>query len=369
MAGWPTRDTRAVTARIDDVLERFPELGARRHEPAGNLSGGEQQMLTLAMAAVAQPRLLLVDELSHALAPELIARVRQLLDDLQSGGTTILIVEQSVDLALDIADRAYFLEKGEIRFAGPARELRDHPELLRAVFLGGTGDVSTSRARADEPPTSETVSSLELTAVGKRYGGVVALDDVSFTVGARRDRGRDRHQRRRQDHALRRDLGVSWVPTRARSRCAIATVDSAPSTGCPHTRVRGLGLGRTFQDGRLFPALTVRETIAVACERTTRAHDPIATALRLPMVTRSEGRVWARVDELIDTSGSTRSPTSSSTSSRPAPAGSSTSRACWPTSRACCSSTSRRAGSRSAKPRRWRRCCCACATRSVRACS
>jgi len=302
MAGWPARDERAVAARLDQVLELFPELATRRHERAGNLSGGEQQMLTLAMATLAQPRVLLVDELSHALAPELIARVRQLLTDLRRRGTTILVVEQSVDLALGIADRAYFLEKGEVRFAGPAQELLDHPELLRAVFLGRAAGAPPPRATAAAAAPLPTATSLEITSVGKRYGGVVALDDVSFSVQPGEIVGVIGTNGAGKTTLF--DVISGFVPADSGTVALrddhgrLRPIDRLPA----HRRAR-LGLGRSFQDGRLFPALTVRETIAVACERTTRAHDPISTALRLPMVTRSEVGVWARVDELVDTLG------------------------------------------------------------------
>lgn len=126
-------------ARIDSVLEQFPILAERRAQLAGTLSGGQQQMLALARALMARPKLLMIDELSLGLAPVVVAELLDVVVRLRSEGVGIVVVEQQVDLALDVADRAYFLERGQVRFAGPADELRGRTDLLRAVFLAGAG--------------------------------------------------------------------------------------------------------------------------------------------------------------------------------------------------------------------------------------
>lgn len=122
-------------ARIDRCFELFPQLATRRHQRAGTLSGGEQQMLALGKAVITKPRLLLIDELSLGLAPAIVGELLERVKLLRDEGVTIVIVEQSVNVALSIADRAYFLEKGQVRFEGGA-ELLDRPDLLRSVFLG-----------------------------------------------------------------------------------------------------------------------------------------------------------------------------------------------------------------------------------------
>jgi branched-chain amino acid transport system ATP-binding protein len=122
---------------INRVFETFPVLAQRRHQMAGSLSGGQQQMLTLAKTFVMDPKLLLIDELSLGLAPVIVEDLLEIVRRLNAQGVGVVLVEQHVDLALDIASRAYFLERGEIRFSGPSEQLRGRDDLLRSVFLAG----------------------------------------------------------------------------------------------------------------------------------------------------------------------------------------------------------------------------------------
>ncbi len=128
-----------VEQRITDVLALFPELADRRKQPARSLSGGQQQMLALARVLMHDPEILLIDELSLGLAPVVVQRMLEIVDQLKGRGQTMLIVEQSLNVALAIADRAIFLEKGEVRFEGPAQELLERDDLARAVFFGTEG--------------------------------------------------------------------------------------------------------------------------------------------------------------------------------------------------------------------------------------
>jgi ABC-type branched-subunit amino acid transport system ATPase component/predicted MFS family arabinose efflux permease len=132
-------DGRRVERRIAEVVELFPVLGDRMDQTAGTLSGGEQQMLGLAQSLLLDPAVLLIDELSLGLAPAVVQQLLAVVERLKEQGISMVIVEQSVNVALSIADRAVFMEKGQVRFEGPARELLDRDDLVRAVFLGEGG--------------------------------------------------------------------------------------------------------------------------------------------------------------------------------------------------------------------------------------
>lgn len=125
-----------VEKRIAEVLELFPDLEKRQGQRAGSMSGGQQQMLALARVLLHDPEVLLIDELSLGLAPTVVQKLLALIERLKEKGQTIVVVEQSLNVALSIADRAIFLEKGQIRFEGSAAELAKRDDLARAVFLG-----------------------------------------------------------------------------------------------------------------------------------------------------------------------------------------------------------------------------------------
>jgi ABC-type branched-subunit amino acid transport system ATPase component/MFS family permease len=133
------KDPDDVQHRIDRVLELFPALADRLSERAGDLSGGQQQMLALARVMLHDPDLLIIDELSLGLAPTVVQDLLGHIDRLRDAGQTMIIVEQSLNVALAVSDRAIFLEKGSVRFEGSARELAERDDLARAVFLGKEG--------------------------------------------------------------------------------------------------------------------------------------------------------------------------------------------------------------------------------------
>jgi ABC-type branched-subunit amino acid transport system ATPase component len=131
------RQRKTVDALIEECFEAFPRLHERRTSLAVNLSGGEQQMLGLAKALILQPKLLLIDELSLGLAPVIVGQLLEMVRRINATGTAVVLVEQSVNIALSLVDHAYFMEKGEMRFDGPAADLLARDDLLRAVFLEG----------------------------------------------------------------------------------------------------------------------------------------------------------------------------------------------------------------------------------------
>jgi ABC-type branched-subunit amino acid transport system ATPase component len=132
-----TLDRRRVDPAIDRALAAFPRLEERRNQAAGTLSGGEQQMLAMAKALMLEPRLLLIDELSLGLAPIIVGQLLDVVRDINATGTAVVLVEQSVNIALHLADHAFFMERGAVQFDGRSTDLLAREDLLRAVFLDG----------------------------------------------------------------------------------------------------------------------------------------------------------------------------------------------------------------------------------------
>jgi branched-chain amino acid transport system ATP-binding protein len=135
LGAWRRRDRAGLDRQIDEMLERFPILARRQDELAGNLSGGEQQILALARGLLAAPRLLLLDEPSLGLAPKLVDQVFEIVEQIRSEATSILLVEQNALQALARADRAYVMESGATTLTGTGSQLLGNPE-VRLAYLG-----------------------------------------------------------------------------------------------------------------------------------------------------------------------------------------------------------------------------------------
>jgi len=135
------QDHKQVRRDLEEVRERFPLLKERASQPAGTLSGGEQQILAICRALMSRPRLLMLDEPSMGLAPRMVSQVYQILQELKDEGTTLLLIEQNARAALKLADRGYVLETGRIILDGSAAELRDDPEVQRAYLGKGYREV------------------------------------------------------------------------------------------------------------------------------------------------------------------------------------------------------------------------------------
>jgi branched-chain amino acid transport system ATP-binding protein len=268
------------------------------------------------MALLARPALLLVDELSLGLAPVVVDQLLAELRSLRDEGTTIVIVEQSVDVALTVADHASFLEKGEVRFSGPAADLLERPDLVRAVYLQGARD---ALAPGDGPTTGSTVidrpaspgpegaegsaehsttdAALAVDGLSVAFGGIVAVDQVTFSVAPGEVVGLIGPNGAGKTTIF--DL-ISGFTRPSHGRVVLLGNDLTGSA--PAVRARA-GLGRSFQDARLFAGLTVAETIAVALERWIEVAEPISEACRLPAVQITEAAVRERVEELIELFG------------------------------------------------------------------
>jgi len=321
------RDSERIETDIGEVTQLFPVLSERRNQLAGDLSGGEQQQLALAMTLLLRPRVLLIDELSLGLAPMVVAALCDVVRQLNAAGVTVVVVEQSVNVALTLAERAVFMEKGRVRFEGPTRDLLDRPDILRSVFLEGGGPGSDAEDHDPAPgvssvdltrlaPASSTPSGapaaggrsstngtagpvLVCDGLTKRFGGVNALSDVHLQVAPGEIVGL---------------IGQNGAGKTTLMDCISGFHDLDDGTvrfrgvditaWAPHERARGR-LGRSFQEARLFPSLTVLETVGVACERTVANRSLVADATRQPASYLAADATEARASELLSMLGLT----------------------------------------------------------------
>lgn len=298
-AAWLMKGQEArVEAAIEDVLTRFPRLRERYRQLAGNLSGGEQQQLAVGMAFIAEPKLLIIDELSLGLAPLIVEQLLDIVREINAKGTTIIVVEQSVNVALTIADRAYFLEKGEVRFEGPTAELLGRDDIVRSVFLEGAGAASPGRPVAARPHAPVAVADrpviLETEQLSVSFGGIHAVNEVDLRLREGEILGLIGPNGAGKTTIF--DLLSGFLtPTRGTVRFLGQDV----TTWSPDRRARA-GLGRSFQDARIFPSLTVAENLANGLDRHLEFHDPLAAALCLPAVRELEDDVAWTVGDLIE---------------------------------------------------------------------
>ena len=293
-------DPKEIQARTDRVLELFPRVRERWDQMAGNLSGGEQQQLALGMAFIAKPQLLIIDELSLGLAPTIVEQLLEIVRQIHEQGCTIILVEQSVNVALTVASRAYFMEKGEVRFSGPTGELLERGDILRSVFLQGAssmkGDAATkvpAKAEATSGNGDRPVA-LAVQGLTKRFGGITAVNDVTFTLHDGEILGLIGPNGAGKTTIF--DI-LSGLLTPDGGAIRFKGVDV---TGWGADRRAAIGLGRSFQDARIFPTLTVAENIAIGLERHLDERDHLAALLNLPAVQQQEEDVAFTVEDLIE---------------------------------------------------------------------
>ena len=321
LACWLLRkDKKAAAAAREEVMELFPILSKRANQLAGNLSGGEQQMLSLAQVFINRPQILLIDELSLGLAPAIVGELTDVVHTIHQQGVTIVVVEQSVNVALTLAERAIFMEKGQVRFEGPTSDLLERPDILRSVFIAGEGpDEAVADAEAtaaEQEPASEVEVTetpeipaveaeaaktgapvLETRGLVKRFGGITAVNGVDLQLHEHQVLGLV-GQNGAGKTTLFDIISGFLAADEGEIRYRGVDITDWPA----HERARNR-LGRSFQDARLYPMLTVAETITVALERHLASRDIVAAAMRLPAALDSEMVAAERVEELTDLMG------------------------------------------------------------------
>ena len=295
-------DQKEVGQRLNEVYAIFPMLKERSSAKAGLLSGGEQQMLSLAQAFLTKPRLLMIDELSLGLSPAVVAQLIEIVKRIHAAGTTIILVEQSVNVALTIAERAIFMEKGEVRFVGKTADLLSRPDILRAVYVKGTSqslvDTTSSTLQTDIERRAFRLGSagkvLEVKDVSKRFGGVVALDSVSLDLREGEILGVIGPNGAGKTTLF--DIISGYIPPDS----GAIILNGADVTALPVEQRAAAGLVRRFQDARLVPSLTVYENLLLALDQKLDAKNSILIALQVPQVRQAERRVRIRAERLIE---------------------------------------------------------------------
>ncbi len=274
-------------------METFPALASRLDEPAANLSGGQQQMLALAMALMSEPKLLVIDELSLGLAPLVVGELAAMVRRVAGEGTAVLLVEQSLNVALTMADRAVFLEHGRERFSGSASELAQRDDLLREVFLAG----DQVRAPGTVEAGAASTPVLRVNDLVRRFGGIDAVSHVGFEVNEREIVGLIGQNGAGKTTVVDLISGFQ-IPDAGR-----VLLDGTDLSGFSASERFAVGMGRTFQGGRLFPALTVTEALTVGLEGSLLSRGVLEAVFRLPAWADSESAAAARVEELLEVFG------------------------------------------------------------------
>ena len=330
--GLSSRGRRRRAEARTRVYDLFPRLAERRTQRAGLLSGGEQQMLAIGRALMSEPRLLLLDEPSLGLAPQIVERIAEIVAKINEQGTSVVLVEQNAAMALEIAHRAYVLEVGRVALEGPAGELAASDE-VRARYLGVVPDAPAPAASAvpDAAPAHERVAERlaepaaaptarpaaerarpaaaeparhggrELCAEGVtvRFGGLVALSEVSLTVAPGSTHAVIGPNGAGKSTLLNVLTGV-YRASEGRVRYGDDVL-----TGLRPPKIAARGISRTFQNLALSPSATVRDNMLLGRHRLTKAGF-VAAGLRLPAARREEAEQERVVGETAEVLGLTR---------------------------------------------------------------
>ena len=300
LGNWLNDDPAEVKARMAEVFRIFPRLQERADTNAGDLSGGEQQQLSLAQAFLCKPKLLMIDELSLGLAPAIVGELLEIVRRIRDTGVTIIVVEQSVNVALTIAEKAIFMEKGEVKFFGNTADLLSRPDVLRAVYVKGTGALTeaprggrSARDRRDlELSSARPV--LEVEGLVKRFGGITALDGIDLSLREGEVLGLIGPNGSGKTTSF--DLISGYqIPDEG-----VVRYEGIDITGmAPEERARRK-LIRRFQNAHLFPALTVFETLLVSLDQKLETKAAIMGGLGLPQSRKAERRLRVRAEQLIE---------------------------------------------------------------------
>ena len=309
VAGWLyDADDQDLARATETVLDYFPVLSSRWQTPAGSLSGGEQQMLSLSMAFIAKPKLLIIDELSLGLAPTVIESLLGIVKGIHDRGSAVILVEQSINLALRLCDRAIFMEKGQVVFSGSTADLLDRQDIVRAVLLGGANDAppdTTPALTVDTadlaPPADAALDShhavLSARGLYQRFGGVVAVNDVDLDLFQGEILGL------LGPNGAGKTTIFELLSGERRSERGRITMGDDDITSWPAYRRAEHGLGRSFQAARLWPGLTVDESVIMAISHHISSPGAAAAMLCLPTVRRSERRLRQAADEILEPLG------------------------------------------------------------------
>jgi branched-chain amino acid transport system ATP-binding protein len=295
-AGGLAADRDARKEARERVYDLFPRLRERSRQRAALLSGGEQQMLAIGRALMSSPKLLLLDEPSLGLAPQVVERIADVVREINAQGTSVILVEQNATMALDVADEAYVLEVGQVSLNGPAAELAKTSEVQeRYLGIGGATIAAEPSADAPDVPAENKRDVHELTVdkLTVRFGGITALEDVSFAVAPG------------SVHAV---IGPNGA---GKSTCLnVLTGVYAPTEGTvtygenrltgrrPH-RIASLGISRTFQNLALSPTATVEDNLLLGRHRLTRSGF-VATGLGLRGARSEKRDACGRVREIAE---------------------------------------------------------------------
>ena len=291
------KDRNFIADQTNFIFDLFPVLKERIDVKAELLSGGEQQMLTIAQSLLCKPKMLMIDELSLGLAPLVVGELLNVLRELNSKGVTVLLVEQSLNVAMHVSEKSLFLERGQVRYLGLTSELKDRNDLARSIFF------SSGTAIHETSPVIEVTKidkiydndiALEAKQILKTFGGVAALSDLNLVV---------------MKNSIHGIIGANGAgKTTFFDICSgftkpnegVIILNGVDITKYPSDRRANFGLGRLFQHATLFPSLTVEETLAIAHDRFIWPKESFSALFHLPATKKIEKEVLDSVSEILE---------------------------------------------------------------------